>query len=181
MDESLEIRIREADPIDAGAIARVHVDTWRTAYAGILPAEFLAGLSYADRERMWKQDLTADRPATSMLVAETAEGEIVGFAYVAPEREGNRAYRGEIFAIYVLDECQRQGIGRLLFSAAARHFLKHGINSMLLWVLEDNHPAYRFYELMGGEYVKQKTITIGGTDLIEVAYGWKDITEIAVE
>ena len=51
---------------------------------------------------------------------------------------------------------------------------------MLLWVLKDNHPARRFYELMGGEYVAQKTITIGGTDLIEMAYGWKDITEIAV-
>ena len=177
----MEIRIREADPIDAGAIARVHVDTWRTAYAGILPAEFLAGLSYADREQMWQQALTADRPAMSMLVAETEGCEIVGFAYGAPEREGNRVYRGEIFAIYVLDECQRQGIGRLLFSAAAHHFLKHGINSMLLWVLEDNHPARQFYELMGGEYVEQKTITIGGTDLIEVAYGWKDITEIAVE
>ena len=75
MDESLEIRIREADPIDAGAIARVHVDTWRAAYAGILSAEFLAGLSYADREQMWQQALTADRPAMSMLVAETDGGE----------------------------------------------------------------------------------------------------------
>ena len=52
---------------------------------------------------------------------------------------------------------------------------------MLLWVFKDNHPARRFYESMGGEYVEQKTITIGGTDLMEVAYGWKDITEIAVE
>ena len=176
----MEIRIREADPIDVGAIARVHVDTWRTAYAGIVPAEYLVGLSYAAREKMWHEALTADRPATSMLVAETAEGEVVGFAYGTPEREGNRIYRGEIFAIYVLDECQRQGIGRRLFSAAARHFLKHGIDSMLLWVFKDNHPARRFYESMGGEYVEQKTITIGGTDLMEVAYGWKDITEIAV-
>ena len=181
MDESLEIRIREADLIDAGAIARVHVDTWRTAYAGILPVEYLAGLSYADREQMWKQALTAGPPATSMLVAETDGGEVVGFACVAPEREGNRVYRGEIFAIYVLQGHQRRGVGRRLFSAMAHHFLKHGINSMLLWVLEDNHPARRFYELMGGEYVEQKTITIGGTDLIEVAYGWKDITEIAVQ
>ena len=52
---------------------------------------------------------------------------------------------------------------------------------MLLWVLQDNHPARRFYESMGGEHVDEKTITIGGTDLIEVAYGWKDIAEIAVE
>ena len=180
MDESLEIRIREADPIDAGAIARVHVDTWRTAYAGILPVEYLAGLSYADREQMWQQALTADRPAMSMLVAETEGCEIVGFAYGAPEREGNPLYRGELFAIYVLQGHQRRGVGRRLFSALARHFISQDIDSMLLWVLKDNHPARQFYELMGGEYVEQKTITIGGTDLIEVAYGWKDITEIAV-
>ncbi len=176
----MKIRIREACPTDAGAIARVHVDTWRTAYAGILPAEFLAGLSYAGREQMWKQALTADRPATCMVVAETDDGEVVGFAYGAPEREGNPLYRGELFAIYVLKGHQRRGVGRRLFSAMVHHFISQDIDSMLLWVLEDNHPACRFYELMGGEYVEQKTITIGGTDLIEVAYGWKDITEIAV-
>ena len=181
MDGNLEIRIREADLIDAGAIARVHVDTWRTAYAGIVPAEYLAGLSYADREQMWKHYLTAGTPAASMLVAETEGCEIVGFAYGAPEREGKLLYRGELFAIYVLKGHQRRGVGRRLFSAMALHFISQDIDSMLLWVLEDNHPARRFYELMGGEYVEQKTITIGGTDLIEVAYGWKDITEIAVE
>ena len=178
MDESLEIRIREADPIDAGAIARVHVDTWRTAYAGILPAEFLAGLSYADREQMWQQDLTADRPATSMLVAETHGGEIVGFAYGAPEREGNLLYRGELFAIYVLKGHQRRCVGRRLFSAMARHFISQDIDSMLLWVLKDNHPARQFYESMGGEYVGEKIITIGRTDLVEVAYGWKAIEDL---
>ena len=130
---------------------------------------------------MWKQALTADRPAMSMLVAETDGGEVVGFACVAPEREGNRVYRGELFAIYVLQGHQRRGVGRRLFSAMARHFISQDIDSMLLWVLEDNHPARQFYELMGGEYVDQNTITIGGTDLMEVAYGWKDITEIAVE
>ena len=67
------MRIRDTDTTDASAIARVHVDTWRTTYAGIVPAEFLAGLSYADREQMWQQALTANRPAASMLVAETAE------------------------------------------------------------------------------------------------------------
>ena len=116
----------------------------------------------------------------SMLVAETEGCEIVGFAYGAPEREGNPLYRGELFAIYVLQGHQRRGVGRRLFSALARHFISQDIDSMLLWVLKDNHPARQFYELMGGEYVEQKTITIGGTDLIEVAYGWKDITEIAV-
>ena len=124
---------------------------------------------------MWEETLNTDRPATSMLVAETDGGEVVGFAYVTPERENNRVYRGEIFAIYVLDEYQRQGIGHLLFSAAAQHFLKHGIESMLLWVFKENHQARRFYDSMGGEYLDHKTVTIGGTDLVMVSYGWKYI------
>ena len=47
---------------------------------------------------------------------------------------------------------------------------------MLVWVLEDNHGARRFYESLGGELVGRKTVVIGGADLVEVSYGWKDIT-----
>ena len=181
MDESLEIRIREADPIDAGAIARVHVDTWRTAYAGICrPNSWPASRMRIESKCGSKLSQQTGLPRACLL-RKPKRCEIVGFAYGAPEREGNLLYRGELFAIYVLKGHQRRGVGRRLFSAMARHFISQDIDSMLLWVLEDNHPARQFYELMGGEYVEQKTITIGGTDLIEVAYGWKDITEIAVE
>ena len=171
--------IREAGPSDAGAIARVHVDTWRTAYAGILPAEFLAGLSYGNSELNWSQALTANRPATCMVVAETAEGKIVGFAFGAPEHEGHPLYQGELFAIYVLQEHQRKGVGRCLFLAMVRHFTGAGMNSMLLWAFKENRPARRFYALLGGELIAEKTIAIGGTDLIEVAYGWRDLSDLA--
>ena len=68
-----------------------------------------------------------------------------------------------------------RGVGRLLVSAVARRLLVDGFRSMLLWVLEDNHPARRFYESLGGGLVGRETITIGGTDLVEVSYGWTDI------
>jgi hypothetical protein len=38
--------IRPATPADSSAIARVHIDCWRTTYAGLVPAEYLARLSY---------------------------------------------------------------------------------------------------------------------------------------
>ena len=177
----MNTRIREARPKDAAAIARVHVDTWRTTYAGILPAEFLAGLEYANSEAVWCAAMAADRLGTSLLLVETAESEVVGFACGGPEREGNPLYRGEIFAIYVLQAYQRQGAGRRLFSAAARRLQKAGFDAFLLWVLKDNLPARRFYEALGGAYLDEKTITIGGTDLIEVSYGWRDIADITGE
>jgi hypothetical protein len=45
----MSLVIREAAPADAPGIARVHVDTWRTTYQGIVPDQFLARLSYEAR------------------------------------------------------------------------------------------------------------------------------------
>lgn len=177
----MEIRIRQANPEDSGAIARVHVDTWRTTYAGILPAEFLAGLEYANSEAVWSAAMAAESPGAGLLVAETAAGEVVGFASCAPEREGDPVYRGEIFAIYVLQEHQRHGAGRRLFCATARRLHEAGFDAFLLWVLKDNVPARRFYESLGGTYLAEKSITIGSTELIEVSYGWRELADIAGE
>ena len=46
------------------------------------------------------------------------------------------------------------------------------------WVLQDNHPACRFYESLGAERIGQKAVAIGGTDLVEVSCGWSDITSL---
>ncbi len=172
------IQIRAAVPEDAASMARVHVDSWRSTYAGIVPAEYLAGLSYPNRESLWKELLTTDRPGASYFVAEAEDGDIVGFASAGPERESDGTYRGELYAIYILEEYQRMGLGRRLFSCVTRRLLPDGFNSMLLWVLEDNRPACRFYESLGGERVARKTITIGGADLVEVSYGWRDISDL---
>ena len=173
------VRIREAVPADAGGITKVHVDTWRTAYAGIVPDEHLAGLSYRNREAVWLQILSRDKPAQCNLVAETGGGEIVGFAGGGPEREGDEVYRGELYAVYLRQEHQRRGVGRRLACAVAKGLLSAGFESMLLWVLEDNRRARRFYESLGGELVGRKSIDIGGATLVEVSYGWRDITGLA--
>ena len=175
------IRIRAANPADAGPISKVHVDTWRTSYAGMVPAEHLAGLSYRNREARWEQILTADRPAESNFVAETVACDVVGFAGGGPEREGNPTYRGELYGIYLLEAYQRKGLGRRLVSAVAHRLLADGFGSMLVWVLKDNRPACRFYETLGGERVGRKTIAIGGADLVEVSYGWRNIANLVVE
>ena len=175
------IRVRAAILGDAGPIARVQVDVWRTTYAGIVRSEYLAGLSYRDRESKWADILSAGRPAESNFVAETDGGEVVGFAGGGPEREGNPTFRGELYAIYLLEEYRGAGVGRRLVSAVARQLAVDGFCSMLVWVLEDNRPACTFYESLGGARVDRQTITMGGADLTEVSYGWKDIAGLPVE
>ncbi len=141
-----------------------------------MPAGHLDSLSYGERESRWKEILTKGQ-ARHNLVAETGAGGIVGFAGGGPEREGNPNYQGELYAIYLLDEYQRQGVGRRLVEAVAHRLAADGIASMLVWVLKDNHPACRFYESLGAEPIGRKTIAIGGVDLVEVSYGWSDIID----
>jgi len=171
--------IRKAEPVDAAGIARVHVDSWRTTYRGLLPEELLARLSYENREHNWHQMLTATGDQGFVYVAEVETDDpqaqrIVGFASGGFERTLNPDYPGELYAIYLLSEYQRLGIGRGLVKTAAQRLLADGYPAMLIWVLHEN-PARKFYEALGGQYLFEKSIQIGSFTQIEVAYGWKDL------
>lgn len=165
--------VREARPDDAAAIARVHVDAWRTTYRGIMPAEFLAGLSYENRQRQWTRSL-GDPEANHIYVAQEASKAVVGFAAGGRELSGDPAYTGELYAVYVLEAHQGKGLGRRLMASVADRLVRAGRPSMLLWVLADNLQARRFYEMLGGEELREQQIDIGGTKYDEVAYGWRD-------
>lgn len=171
---------RAATPADVPGIARVHVDSWRTTYKGIVADETLAGLSYERRQQVWHGALANPGPGVSLFVAESPEG-ILGFATAGPEREGNEIYRGEVYAIYLLEQAQGRGVGRVLMRTASAHLLDQGCTSMLLWVLKDNLLARRFYEALGGKYLREKPIEIGAQSLLEVAYGWDDLSALAKE
>lgn len=175
------MRVRTAEPRDADSLARVHVDSWRSTYAGILPDEFLAGLSYRDRESFWEQVLTTARPTVSNFLAETESGDVVGLAAGGPERTGNETYLGELYLVYLLEQYQRRGLGRRLVSAVAERLLADGFDSMLLWVAKDNHPACRFYVALGGEPIDSRTIDISGTGVAEVAYGWRQVADLVTD
>ena len=165
--------IRAAQLEDAYGIARVHVDSWRTTYKGIIPDEFLATLSYERQEQSWQRILSD--PAHMTFVALDEAGTIVGFVNGGPEREGDPVYKAELYAIYMLQETQRHGLGRRLVKELTSLLTKRHYTSMMLWVLASN-PACRFYEALGGQVIKQKQDQIGGAFYVELAYGWQDLS-----
>ena len=174
------MRIRAAKPADVGSLARAHVDSWRSTYTGILPDEFLAGLSYGDRESFWEQILTTARPTVSNFLAETECGDVVGLAAGGPERTGDETYRGELYLVYLLEQYQRRGLGRRLVSAVAERLLADGFDSMLLWVAKGNRPACRFYETLGGNLIGSQTLEISGQEIAEVSYGWRNVADLVI-
>ena len=175
----MAVRIRKATAADSYGIAEVHVDSWRSSYADIVSPEVLSDLSYADRKKMWDSILNSPTREKHCYVAETGGDRIVGFACGGPVSEGCGNYEGEIYSIYLLEEYQRGGLGRQLLLSTARRMKDDSIESLLLWVFEDNQGARGFYESLGGELIGRKEIRIGSSDLVEVAYGWRDIRTLA--
>ena len=160
-------RIRAAIPADAAAIAKVHVDTWRSIYSDLVPAEFLQSLSYESRAQYWHNAIEQDEPSF-FHVAEDSEVGIIGFSAAGPERTGDTNYKGELYAIYMLTEQQGKGVGKKLVLTIARQFLSEDVTSLLVWVLREN--SFRdFYIALVGEYVREQEIEIGGAKLIEEA------------
>ena len=162
--------IRAANDADAGAIAHVHVESWRTTYDGILPAEYLAGLDDTLRARLWREWLTSD---TVVVVAEIAGG-IVGFAHGGKIREPVESCDAELYSIYLLRPAQGKGIGTALLRAIAAALLERHFRSLAVWVLERN-PSRTFYEKSAARFAASRVIEIANTKQMEVAYWWPDL------
>ncbi|HEY8862661.1 MAG TPA: GNAT family N-acetyltransferase [Candidatus Dormibacteraeota bacterium] len=167
--------VRPAALEDAEAIARVNVATWRSAYRDLLPADFLAALNEANYAERWTRVIGE---GTSRVFVVEEPGGIVGFASGGRERAGEHGFEGELYAIYVLDSAERRGHGRELVRAVAGALREMKLPDMIVWVLRDNAPARRFYERLGGVYVRTQPITVGTATLEEVSYGWRDLDEI---
>jgi GNAT superfamily N-acetyltransferase len=167
------MHIRQATIADVAAIARVHVDSWRTTYKGLLPDDYLANLTYEQREPRWREILSKPVGHSLVYVAEDHAGNIGGFASGGPERSGDPVYTGEVYAIYLLERWQGQGVGRQLTITLVRQLIQRGFTSLLIWVLADN-PSRRFYEALGGQPVRDRLEMTGGVEVMDVAYGWLD-------
>jgi L-amino acid N-acyltransferase YncA len=167
------ISIRAATEQDTVAISHVHVHSWRTTYAGIVPDEYLATLNEAERVPLWRAWLTRD---IQVYVADL-DGEVVGFISGGPIREPVQTYDAELYAIYLLEQAQRHGIGTALLRELAGSLLNKGFTSMIVWVLERN-PSKHFYVKSSAQLITSKDIQIGGAMLSEVAYGWPDLEAI---
>ena len=165
--------LRHASLADARAIAEVQIHTWRLAYAGVVPAEFLQQLDVGRREAYWADAIgnlaEADRP----WVAES-DGFLVGFISFGSAHDGDDDRRtGEIYSVYVHPDSWSRGIGRDLMAHAVADLRSHGYTSATLWVLAGNRRARAFYKHLGWKFDGNiRTETLSGIDLVAMRYGF---------
>lgn len=155
--------VRWAAVDDAPDLADVHVASWQTAYAGILPETYLIDLDREARARWWRRHI---EEGAGVLVSGSKR--VVGFCSFGPaDDEG----WGEIFAIYVHPDHWDEGHGHELLEAGEAALREQDHDRVLLWVLEANERARRFYERQGwvvGTPIRVEEI--GGVQVTELRY-----------
>ena len=171
------MRIRQAGREDIKDVARVYVAGWKTTYQGLIPDNYLDRLSYEEAEQKWLHFLK-EESESFIYIAINDQGKIIGFASGKSIDEEN--YKGELYSLYLLKESRGLGTGRKLTSSIVSHFKEIGIDTMLVWVMKNNKSGLGFYERMGGkEYLHRKS-EIGGIEVDDIAYGWKDTSTLFI-
>ncbi len=166
--------IRPSQKNDVSAMSRVYVKTWQETYLGVVPYGYLYAMSAPELEQGFLNEQQSRQVIS--YVAEDA-GEVIGFISGGYERQGDTIYNGEIYALYVLKNRQRQGIGTKLVSALAARLNYFNIYSMLVWVLLEN-PCRRFYTKLNGMYLRNQSMPFAGEVIDVAAYGWLDTSLI---
>lgn len=141
------MQLRNARKDDAERIARLHADSWRQSYRGILPDDFLDSDLVANRLRIWSDRLARDRADQLVYLAEDGP-ELVGF--ICAFGDENQRWGSYIDNLHVTSGSRGRGIGALLMGHAAEWLLmRYPQSGVYLWVFEANARARRFYERLG--------------------------------
>ena len=159
------ISIRDAAAPDVGAIEEVRRASWRAAYAGLIGQVYLdratSGSPAPPRLSSWRRTLVAVDDAGPAVVGYTSFGpeRAIHPYVVGPPSPGSRPPRftdagsagqaGEMYAIYLDPGYWSAGTGRALMDAAVAGLTAAGYQKAVLWVLEGNARARRFYEIAG--------------------------------
>jgi GNAT superfamily N-acetyltransferase len=166
----MRFAIRPGKLADADGISRAHTASWRTSYRGILPDAMLTRIDVEQRATSWRRTLL-DPLRLTLVAYDVSHHDIVGFCDAGPSR-GSTGYAAEIYRIYIEHHAKRHGLGRDMFEQVTDWLRRQRMSSLIIWVLDNNHHAHRFYEAMGGRAATRMPSSVQGFPVVELASVW---------
>ena len=155
--------IREAKLQDSEAIAEIIVETWKSAYTGIIDTNYTDNLD----KRRFVQIMTNNLQQKKETIFIYEENEIVK-GFISGKFIDND-YQCEIVGFYVLPKYQQIGIGSKLFQHMKKYFSEHNCHKIILWTLK-GAKNNSFYENNGGKIAAEKILKIGDKEYAGVGF-----------
>ena len=144
--------IRPGGAGDGAAIAALQRRSWRVSYRGLISDRFLDDLDLSYLGAYWcGRAAVSPGPRHRLLVA-GRPGEVHGVVDTGPGREADLSVDdgwGEVRSLYLDPTVVGRGLGSVLLAAAEGLLRDAGFTAAVLWVVDGNAPARRFYERLG--------------------------------
>lgn len=139
---------RKAQESDLLRIAEIHVAAWHYAYQAIIDEAIFQQVTVASRHAIWKKWFRAGKHDTHLMIVDS---QIVGFCCTCAARALHKPPKnyGELTHLYIEPSMVSTGLGFRLFEFSKQRLQSKSYRGMLLWTLEDNARARRFYEMQG--------------------------------
>jgi GNAT superfamily N-acetyltransferase len=168
------VTLRDATQRDSPAIARLHADSWRSAYRGMLSDDYLDHRVYSERAALWQQRFSESTENPFFAILAELENDLAGFACVFPDHDAT--YGAFLDNLHVVPERKGLGIGRRLLAAVAERLLAEGRpGGLYLWVIEKNTRARQFYSKAGALEVERVALPMpDGSHQDEMRCYWPD-------
>ena len=136
--------LREGLPEDAEAIENIRIAAWQTAYRDFMPRTYLSNLNPLQNIEALRNRLSSQNLEFVVSVAEE-EGIVVAFSILGKPRYEASCDTIELWALNVLPEYWRMGIGQRLTKRAITSAAESGFKKIELWCIKDNVPAQSAY------------------------------------
>lgn len=162
------LRIRYANIKDARTLGEIHSKSWKVAYKGIVTDEILKNITVEKRQVYFEKALTEKWEEDAIIFK---DNDAVGLICIGKCRDADKTDAfGEIWGIYLLPEYWNMGIDSELINWGINELKKRSYSKVILWVLEENTNARKFYKKVGFKHdgtVREITI---GKKLVEYRY-----------
>jgi ribosomal protein S18 acetylase RimI-like enzyme len=164
------VNIREANAEDMELIANLYVMNWKKTYVGLLPDNFLNGLTVNDGINKWQEYLTKEKHR--IFVAYENEN-FWGFSACKEDEElKNCLY---LDSLHVSESSRGKGVGTKLINTVGSYAYIKGYEHMSICIVKGNDKAKRIYEKMGAKHYKDFIDYFGDTESNSEKLIWNNL------
>lgn len=163
--------IRRAGKDDLEAIVQIYVNNWKSTYAGMLPQEFLEGMTVQNKIEMWTKFAVYDK--NLLFIYEGDDGSICGFVALEPESKiENCIY---LTSLHTDESYRGQGIGTELIRFAHKAARDAGYSKMSINIVVGNDNAKSLYEKLGAVHYEFFIDDFGGAEARSETLIWNEL------
>ena len=164
------MNIREANAEDIEPIASLYVMNWKKTYVGLLPDNFLNGLTVNEGIKKWQEYLNKEKHR--IFVAYENE-KILGFSACKEDKElKNCLY---LYSLHVSETSRGKGVGTKLINTVGSYAYIKGYEHMSICIVKGNDNAKRIYEKMGAKHYKDFIDYFGDTESNSEKLIWNNL------